>query len=372
MLFLLTSSVALAGTAVETPAAVEATTTAYAVVAAESNAQLSAATLLRFEGDARYRYEAIDAAGPAYDRHRIRMRFGVDALVTPTTHAVLKLSTGDGDPRSAHLTFSGGYSRKSIGVDLAYLEWRPDSAWAVSAGKIPYPTWRPAQSLFIGGDFNPEGIASGYRGDSGLFASAYTFWLADRGSQSDSRQHGAQLGYARKSTTNDWSVAVSYNDFAHVQGAFPFLDGVSAYGNSVNPDGSLASEFEIADIAAQWAMETYPGSWTLFAHAAHNTRALRGADAYAAGLAFAPARSAYDWRASYQYARVGQDSLFGQLLDGDFGGGVTDTRGHVFRLAYTPAPRVNATLSYLHNDVARGAPEQHGHRLLQLDIDLSF
>jgi len=327
--------------------------------------------LLHFVGDARYRYEDIDGLAPHYDRQRVRARFGVEAQVTPTAHAVFKLSTGSGDPRSAHITFSGGYSRKEVGVDLAYLQWQPADAVALSAGKIPYPTWRPAQSLFIGGDFNPEGFALSYASDSGIFTSGYSFWLDDHGSSRDAKHNGAQVGYGAKARANEWKVAVSYNDLSHVKGAMPFLDGVTAFGNSVNPDGSLASEFQIVDASAQWIREAHVGSIVVFAHAAHNTRAVRGADAYAGGVEFASKLIAHDVRVSYQYARVGQDSLFGQFFDGDFGGGVTDSRGHVFRVSSQPSAQTRATLSYFNNEVGH-AEQRYDFQLIQLDVDFLF
>jgi hypothetical protein len=336
-----------------------------------TNAAASAPAQLHFMGDARYRYEAIDAFGTSYDRQRVRARFGVDAEITPATHAVFKLSTGAGDPRSAHITFSGGYSRKEVGVDLAYLEWKLDPEISVAAGKLPHPTWRASQSLFIGGDFNPEGLAASYVNESGLFVSAYSFWLADHGTNHDAKQNGTQVGYGSTNGAEQWKLAVSYNDFSHVRGAMPFLDGVNAFGNSTRPDGSFSSAFEIVDTSAQWTHKGLAGSVTLFSHLAHNAQAQRGADAFAGGVEYAPNFFVRDWSVSYQYARIGQDSLFGQLMDGDFGGGVTDSRGHVVRASFRPAARSRATLSYFHNQV--GQPEQHDEfRLLQLDLDFLF
>ena len=326
---------------------------------------------LHFTGDARYRYEDIDSLGPQYDRQRVRARFGVEADVTPTSRAVFKLSTGSGDPRSAHITFSGGYSRKEVGVDLAYLAWKPSDAVVVSVGKIVHPTWRPRQSLFIGGDFNPEGVALRYAADSGIFTSGYSFWLEDGSSSEDARHHGAQLGYALESKATAWTVAISFNELTHVKGALPFLDGANAFGNSVDSSGTFASEFEILDASTQWTHHSHVFSTTLFAHAAHNTRAQRSADAYALGAELAPKLLPYDLRGSYQYARIGQDSLFGQHMDGDFGGGVTNSRGHVFRLSSQPSARTRATLSYFDNEVGHAAA-RYDFKLIQLDVDLLF
>lgn len=325
---------------------------------------------LQFAGDLRYRYEAFGAPNE-FDRHRVRARFGVDAEVTKTTHAVFKLTTGAGDQRTAHMTFAGGYSHKEVAVDLAYLQWKPNEAVAVSAGKILYPTWRPSQSLFIGSTFNPEGFAANYANESGVFASGYSLWLDGDSLASDAKHNGAQLGYGFKNRRDDLKIALSYNDLSHVKGVLPSLHGTNAYGNSVNPDGSYAIDFRIVDASAQWIHETYAGSMTFFAHSAHNTAATQGADAYAVGVEFAPKVIARDWSGSYQYARIGQDSLFGQFMDGTFGGGVTDSRGHVFRVAHKPTARTRATFSYFDNDVDRAA-QHHDFELIQIDIDFLF
>ncbi len=324
-----------------------------------------------FTGDVRYRYEAIDTLGAEHDRQRVRARLGVAADVSPSTQAVFRLSTGEGDPRSAHVTFSGGYSRKAVGVDLAYLDWHMPASLGAKLGKIPFPTWRPAQSFLTGGDFNPEGIALSYSPSAGFFATVFNFWLEDRSTASDSRQQGLQLGWAHSADRSNWTVALTLNDFTDVAGRRPFLDGESAYGNSVNLDGTLASDFEIADIAVEWSAEFYVGELTAFAHLARNSAAESGDEAYAAGLKVRPAQLSR-WSAGYEYAHIGRDAVFGQHFDGDFGGGVTGSRGHVLRVAFDSSERVGARLSYFFNDVTPQQGEERGFRMLQLDIDCSF
>lgn len=325
----------------------------------------------RLDGDIRYRYESIDAGEVSFDRQRVRARLGVEAQVNPATRAVFRISTGEGDPRSAHVTFSGGYSRKAVGVDLAYLEWTGQGELAAKAGKIPFPTWRPAMSYFTGGDFNPEGIALNYALQTGFYLASYNFWLEDTGTSSDSQQRGMQIGWRAPGEGAGSSIALTLNDFTKTRFQRPFLDGENSYGNSVNPDGTLAIDFRIADVAAQWTTEFYLGSVTAFAHVAHNTEADAGADAYAGGLQFRTEASSR-WSAGYQYARVGRDALFGQHFDGDFGGGRTGSKGHVFHAAFEPAARMNARLSYFVNDVTQQNDLQQPFRLLQLDLDCFF
>jgi hypothetical protein len=327
---------------------------------------------LAFSGDARYRAESIDVGDVDNDRQRVRARLGVEAKITDSLLTALKLSTGEGDPRSAHLTFSGGYSRKSVGVDLAYLQWEIAPGLRTLGGKIPYPNWQPAQSVFIGGDFNPEGWATSFRGDSGWFANAHHFWLQTRVDEHDSRQSGLQLGFA--STQNEsmrLTIAGAYTDFMRVEGQKPFLDGVSSFGNSLTAGGELRSDFNVAELSSELALERYPGTLTLFAHLARNVAAADNDVAYAGGVTVNASRLK-QWHFGYQYARIEKDALFGQLMDGDFGGGATDSRGHAFRLSYRPESRWSTSFSYLRNRVNISSTAAQPFELIQLDIDFTY
>lgn len=325
-----------------------------------------------FTGDARYRAEGIDVGDVDNDRQRVRARFGVEAKITDTMSTALRLSTGEGDPRSAHLTFSGGYARRSVGVDLAYLRWAMLPELSVAAGKVPYPNWQPAQSVFIGGDFNPEGWSAAFGGESGGFANAHHFWLQTNVDAADSRQSGLQLGFRSDAqAATRFSLAGAYTDFTHVQGQRPFLDGLNPYGNSLNVTGELQNDFDVAELASELTFNRYPGSLTLFTHAARNVSASDNDSAYSAGFTLSASRLKH-WRVGYQYAHIEKDALFGQLMDGDFGGGSTDSRGHAFRLAYRPESRWSTTLSYLHNRVNISSAAPQPFDLIQLDIDFVY
>ncbi|WP_161814605.1 putative porin [Steroidobacter agaridevorans] len=327
---------------------------------------------LAFSGDARYRAESIDVGPVDNDRQRVRARFGVQAEITDSLLTGFRLSTGEGDPRSAHLTFSGGYSRRSLGVDLAYLQWSIAPELRVVAGKVAYPNWQPAQSVFIGGDFNPEGWSSAYRSDSGWFANAHHFWLQTRADAADSRQSGLQLGFASaEDAPARLTVAAAYTDFTHVAGQKPFLDGVNPYGNSLNAAGELLNDFDVAELASELTMQRYPGSLTVFVHLARNVAASDDDLAYTAGVTVNASRLKH-WRIGYHYTRIEKDALFGQLMDGDFGGGSTDSRGHAFRLSYRPAGRWSSSLSYLHNQVNISSMAPQPFDLIQLDIDFTY
>ncbi|NJD32068.1 MAG: hypothetical protein FIB04_09295, partial [Gammaproteobacteria bacterium] len=147
------------------------------------------ATRIKWKGDFRMRDENIetervvvtggvpevqDAANR--NRARFRARFGFDAKVTDTVSATMRIVSGDGDPRSTNQTLTNIASQKDIYLDLAYADWKFMPGADLILGKQPYPFFRPGQSLFYDGDFNPEGAAVKF--ERGMFfGSAYGWWL---------------------------------------------------------------------------------------------------------------------------------------------------------------------------------------------------
>ena len=76
----------------------------------------------------------------------------------------------------------------------------------------------------------------------------------------------------------------------------------------------------------------------------------------AAGVSYGAATAvAGTWEFGVTYQKIEKDSLFGQLVDSDFGDGNTDSDGYVLRGGYTVARNwtLNATLflNELSNDV---------------------
>ncbi len=127
----------------------------------------------------------------------------------------------------------------------------------------------------------------------------------------------------------------------------------------------------IGELSSELTLQGYPGSLTFFTHLARNTSASDDDTAYSAGLSVSSARFKH-WRAGYQYARIEKDALFGQSMDGDFGGGSTDSRGHALRIGYRPEGRWSSSLSYLRNKVGISSASPRPFDLIQLDIDFTY
>jgi len=354
----------------------QATADHTADVVAQGNSRLS------FAGDLRYRNETFDVQYVDHDRNRdrIRARFNANYRVNDTISGQLGLSTGGDDPRSGNQTLTDQNSRKTIGIDVAYVTWAPNASWKTTFGKQRIP-WQRTQALFYDNDVNPEGIALNYT-KGNFFAAAFYDWLAERalsfsnvttGTNTDSIMFGGQVGYRIPfSDSVKLTIAGNYFDFEGVQQYNPLFGG-SSFGNTTVTTGCaravaagtacLLSDFDIVEVFGDLTATVGGRPLRFFADYAQNTAAEVNPTAgdkldtaYAAGVSYGAASAVKGtWEFGVTYQELGKDALFGQLVDSDFGDGNTDTKGLVLRGGYTVARNwtVNATLflNELSNDV---------------------
>lgn len=353
----------------------------------------------RFEwkGDLRYRNENIDQQfARERNRHRIRARAGVEARVNDTVTAGLQLATGeDHDPRSSNQTLTGGNTRKSIDLDLAWVQWRPNAQWRVTAGKMQQPWVRAGQSVLFDADVNPEGLAVAYdRG--GLFASAFYHLLEERGGSAttpaaDSTLAGAQVGYRGALPGGSrYTLAAALFDFGAVQGRDPFHDA-SSNGNTVTTSPAICApgiprclrhDFRQLELLGEYATTLAGLPMSMHADFIRNTEADNGLDtAWSAGVQLGRAGDPGTWEVGYVYQHIGKDALFGQFIDSDFAGGNTDARGSILRAGYAPARNWRLNLTYFLNDTGIDVPAEvagigpvleRDYRRLQVDMNFRF
>jgi hypothetical protein len=333
------------------------------------------ATRISWKGDLRYRHEYVDPFEAVNDqtRHRIRARVGLTAKVNDTLSTTFQIATGGGtnDPRSTNQTLGEGMTRKQVAIDLAYFDWAPVQGFNLQLGKMPYPfervstpTWDP--------DLTPEGGAVKYT-KGPFFGSVFGYWLSEAALTSDSNVAGAQLGFKGDLGGMKWTAAAMYYDVGAVQnevttiiapsGMLPAICAAGllnnaffggAQGNSTFNNGDncnrLLNDFNIWEVLAKgdFALGSIPLS--LFANYSENTEADDLNTAYGAGFTLGRASNPRTWELSYVYAKIEKDGLFGQFMDSDFGGGITDTEGSVFRLVYAPARNWTINGTYFLNE----------------------
>jgi Putative porin len=119
---------------------------------------------ISFSGDIRLRGEPF-FGGPSNEsldrmRARIRARFNVMANLGEQFQTGFTLSSGDiNDPTSTNQTLTGFYTRKTIALDQAFVQFTPKEFknLTVIGGKFRYPWYNT--ELTWDKDLNPEGVA---------------------------------------------------------------------------------------------------------------------------------------------------------------------------------------------------------------------
>lgn len=334
------------------------------------------------KGDVRYRHQQTDdeRASAQREEHLVRARLNVEAKLSDVLTAAMGFATTEnGNPRGANARLDNEFSRKSLDLDLAYLDWTFAPGAHAIGGKMRMPFVRPGQSLFWDNDVNPEGIAVTYRG-SALFGSAYGFWIdenvastesgATPADTTDTRMFGAQVGSRFGFGESTLVLAGMYYDLAAAQGRRPFYNN-SPNGNSLDLTGGLAYDFRVIEAMAELNTQLGVLPMQLWLDAARNMDADLDT-AFGAGVMFGKASDVGSWEAGLAYQSLDKDALFAQFVDSDFGAGLTDTRGWILRAGYVPHENVvlNATYFGTQGNVERG--DEFDFERLLLDVGVRF
>jgi hypothetical protein len=349
------------------------------------------ATKIKARGDLRYRHEsigtervvdgsAVDAADR--DRQRIRARLGFDAKVTDNLKTTLLFATGADDPRSSNQTLGSSGTRKSIGLDMAFADWKFMQGGNLILGKQAQPVWRPGQSLFYDGDYNPEGGA--VKVERGmLFASAYGWWLTEQynaapsGENSDANVFGLQAGLKFPVMGAETMLAANYYQCGACQDNSPLYNnnsnGNSTYRLGTSPTNLLTYGYDVLEIGAQVGTTVANLPLSLWAHYGQNMASNVEYDtAYGVGVVLGKASNAKTWEAGLLYQSIDKDALFGQFVDSDFGDGKTDAEGWALKAGYAPVKNFTFNATYFINTLNKDVGVELDYDRLQLDMNYKF
>ncbi|HEY5645541.1 MAG TPA: putative porin, partial [Pseudomonadales bacterium] len=170
---------------------------------------------IKLAGDFRYRHETIDEdfADDKRHRNRIRARPVLTAEITDTVDVGFGLSTGGDDPVSGNQTLGGAFSKKPIGIDLAYFTWNaPLDGLSITGGKHKNPVYRTGDNgLLWDGDLRPEGANVVYK-VGGLTLTGLFTWVPES-SGSDTLAVGGQVTWnAQIGDVNGLLIGAGYYD----------------------------------------------------------------------------------------------------------------------------------------------------------------
>lgn len=349
------------------------------------------ASRLSWKADLRYRHEAVDAEEAAADqtRHRIRARLAMTAKINDTLTGTIGLATGGGvnDPRSTNQTLGDGWSRKQVALDLAYVDWKPTDSFGMSFGKMPQPWFKP-NGFFWDTDMNPEGIAARYA-TGPLFAHAFGYWLSERSTANDATLLGGQLGMTGQFGGVRLTGALGYFDVGAVQGeitsanaSIPCVNNGAFFGGSQGNTtfadtlgcSRLLYDYDMVEVVGLAEFEVGERPMQVFAQAIRNQEVENLDTGWLAGFIYGKAGAPRSWDFGYAYGVMEKDAQFGQFFDSDFGGGITDVNGSVFRFGYAPAKNWLLQGTFLMNNRFVDAPGaiERSYDRYQVDLNWKF
>ena len=346
----------------------------------------------KWKGDFRVRNENIDQeAAVERNRSRVRVRLGFEAEVNPTVKAGFQFATTEsGDARSSNQTLGDVNSRKSLDLDLAYVEWAPNAATKVTLGKMKQPLVTTT-SYFVDKDINPEGAAVACtHAPTGAFANAALFDLVERGSTVDSTAVALQVG-VRGKLNDDTAYVLAAGEMKHraVKNQAVIQSGSVGgfFGNTTKTTGCavgvatcLANEFAVRNALAEVSTIVADYPVTVFVDWAENADAAKYNEALAYGVTLGKASLPNSWEVGVVRQMVEKDALFGQWIDSDFAAGNTDGDGYTLRGAYQVDKNWKLNVAYhmneTNNEVAAVVNGRNvldrDYKRLQLDLNYAF
>lgn len=324
-------------------------------------------------GDARVRYERIEVdPGDDVRRERYRARLALESELADPLTLHVRFATGSGDPVSSNLNFGEGFTLDDIQLDRAYLEWRPSDAARVFAGRMKNPLYRPGgTSLSWDSDLDPDGIAAEFRG-RGRHATVGVFDVADQGDER-SRLFALQLGGAWQTGPGEGEVTAGagFYDYVDVRGATPFYRGRAA-GNTVDAAGNYVYDYDIVELWLEYGFMASGIPVELFGDWARNLEADRENRAWAIGVNAGKADERGGLAVAWAWHDTDADALIGIFTDSDFGGGNTDSRGHVFQLEYALTDRLVAGGTLILSEFGHFNGQPRDFDRVMLDLEFSF
>ena len=331
-----------------------------------------------FKGDVRYRYENIedDRKIAARNRSRVRARAAVVAQVNENFKVGIGVASGGSDPRSSNQTLGDGGSTKDLRLDLAYIDWQLTDSLSLTAGKMKNPFHRAGKHPLVwDSDYRPEGVSVKFDNGQGFYlAGSVNLLESDNRSGSGDAETGwgLQSGFERRvGESTQIHAGGSYYHYP-VSGSEPFFAD-KAYGNSLAPDGTYLFDYDVLELFAEisFDLESFPVS--LFANVINNQDADSHDMGWAFGINVGNTSAKGTWEIGYRYQDLEADAWFGLPVDSDFGGGGTDTSGHVVKVGYALNKNSAVKLTYILSEygaVSRGTTFDYDR--LQMDLSLKF
>ncbi|MCJ7957806.1 MAG: putative porin [Pseudomonas sp.] len=350
--------------------------------------KLAWAARTQLKGDVRFRQETVKIQGESNnggrdkDRQRIRARLGAYTEVNSQVDTGIRIATGSSDDaRSTNQDQDNYFDKKSIWLDLGYIDYHPDQIknLHVIGGKMLQP-WVNMGDVIWDSDINPEGLALTYKYPLGssaeLFGSIGNYNLKDNvdgdGVQfrHDLRLTSGQLG-TRFSVTDNLKMTLGGSVYAYQNDKDSRCTttttpcALAVNGNSADNQFRLYEGFAQADIGGLAVPLAFYGQYVKNNDAVtdQDTAWLIGAKSKVFGL-----------NLDYNYRDIQRNAVVGAFTDSDFANGTTGSRGHKMKVSYDIDKNfaLGATYFLTKADYASRTQRDANTNTLQLDAEAKF
>ena len=329
------------------------------------------------KGDVRLRYEDVNVDNPIsrsnnQDRERVRARVGFYSEINPQVDAGVRIATGSSaDGRSTNQSLDNYFEKKSLWVDLAYLDWHPTGIpnLHLIGGKMPQP-WVSMGDIIWDSDLNPEGVAATYKHDLGgaeVFGSAGHYTLKDNvDGDGVQYKHDAQLYHAQLGTKFAATDALKFTLGASLY-AYD-NDKPSAFLRAL---GNTTDEFQLVEGFGQIDYTGFAIPLSAYGQYVKNTESTDGMDqAWLTGVK----TKLGAWSLDYNYRDVQRNGVVSAFTDSDFGNGFTGSRGHKLKVGYEIDKNFSLGAAYLmaKTDYSNLPNSNASVDTLQVDLEAKF
>ncbi|MBC3303966.1 putative porin [Pseudomonas sp. SWRI18] len=360
--------------------------------------KLAWAAKTQLKGDVRFRHETIkidgtpNNGGKDKDRERIRARLGAFTEINSQVDTGIRVATGSSDDaRSTNQDLDGYFDKKSIWLDLGYIDYHPTQIknLHVIGGKMLQP-WVSMADVIWDSDINPEGLALTYKYPLGssaeLFGSLGNYSLKDNVNgdgvqfRNDLRMTAGQLG-SRFSLTDNLKLTLGGSVYAFQNdedSRCPTATGttpgcLTPSETVANTTAGNASEYRLYEGFSQVDIGGLAVPLSFYGQYVQNTKAT-DKDKDTAWLLGAKSK-VFGLNLDYNYRDVQRYAVVGAFTDSDFAGGFTGARGHKFKVGYDIDKNfaIGATYFLTKADYASATGYRDANaNTLQLDAEAKF
>ncbi|HAM39785.1 MAG TPA: hypothetical protein DDX89_01640 [Candidatus Omnitrophica bacterium] len=344
----------------------------------------------QWKGDVRLRDEIRNRVGTGTDLHRqrIRFRYGVEGKVNNQLNVGFRIATGStSDPISTNQSFNTSFNKKTLILDLAYLNYTPEvpgvSKLSVLGGIMENPLWTVGPMVWDG-DLSWDGAAAKLAKELGpvtLFSNNGVFSIDTEETEPSSlwvTQGGLSLKPFPDAADEFFknlkmTAAVAYHDYKNVANSAKAGTDPSA---QVSTNTALVQDFNQWNPNVEFSSKLAGYPLSVFGDWVRNVAAGSGSgnDGFLAGAKIGKATTPWSltngWEAGYFFERLEENAVFDEFADSDFGGSGTNRIGNVWWV--TLATLKNSTLGVKYLDAHQLTGAKAGEDRIQIDWVTKF